>query len=182
MGVPPHLPQAETDLEEFFDLSIDLLCVVGLDGYFKRVNASLERTLGYEKPELFSQTVFDITHPDDVEPSREALAQLAEGRDIVGFESRVICADGAVRWLQWNTRTMPERGVVYGVARDVTDRRKARRPRPRRAIRFLTRTNRRSSTRRGAGVGWTRTAPCSYASATVSGKSVNGREARPTRC
>jgi PAS domain S-box-containing protein len=125
VGVPPHLPRAETDLEEFFDLSIDLLCVVGFDGYFKRVNASLERTLGYEKPELFSLTVFDITHPDDVEPSREALAQLAEGHDIVGFESRVICADGTVRWLQWNTHTMPERGVVYGVARDVTDRRNA---------------------------------------------------------
>ena len=49
MGVPPHLPQAGTDFEEFFDLSIDLLCIVGFDGYFKRVNASLERTLGYQK-------------------------------------------------------------------------------------------------------------------------------------
>jgi PAS domain S-box-containing protein len=125
VGVPRHLQQSETVFEEFFDLSIDLLCVVGVDGYFKRVNAALERTLGYEKPQLFSQSVFDITHPDDVEPSRKALAQLAEGRDIVGFESRVICADGTVRWLQWNTRTMPERGVVYGVARDVTDRRNA---------------------------------------------------------
>jgi PAS domain S-box-containing protein len=125
VGVPPHLPQSETELEEFFDLSMDLLCVVGFDGYFKRVNASLERTLGYAKPELFSQTMFDITHPDDVQPSREALGQLAEGRDVVGFESRVICADGTVRWLQWNTRTMPERSVVYGVGRDVTDRRNA---------------------------------------------------------
>jgi PAS domain S-box-containing protein len=125
VGVPPHLPQSETELEEFFDLSMDLLCVVGFDGYFKRVNASLERTLGYAKPELFSQTVFDITHPDDVQPSREALGQLAEGRDVVGFESRVICADGTVRWLQWNTRTMPERSVVYGVGRDVTDGRNA---------------------------------------------------------
>jgi PAS domain S-box-containing protein len=112
VGVPPHLPEAEIGLEEFFDP----LCVVGFDGYFKRVNVSLERTLGYEKAELFSRSVFDITHPDDVEPSREALAQLAKGRDIVGFKSRVICADGTVRWLQWNTRTMPERGVVYGVA------------------------------------------------------------------
>jgi PAS domain S-box-containing protein len=121
MSVPPP----ETEFEEFFDLSIDLLCVVGFDGYFKRVNPSLERTLGFEKPELFAQTVFDITHPDDVEPSRKALAQLAEGRDIVGFESRVICADGTIRWLQWNTHTMPERGVVYGVARDVSERRAA---------------------------------------------------------
>ncbi|MDA0165737.1 PAS domain S-box protein [Solirubrobacter ginsenosidimutans] len=120
----PHLPQSGTELEEFFDLSVDLLCIVGFDGFFKRVNASLERTLGYPKAELFSRSVFDITHPDDVQPSLDALAQLGEGHDVVGFESRVVCADGSVRWLEWNTRTMPERGVVYGVARDTTERRR----------------------------------------------------------
>src|SRR4051812_2262254 len=123
--MPPDVSQSEIELEEFFDLSIDLLCIVGFDGYFKRVNPSLEHTLGYPRAELFSRTVFDITHPDDVQPSREALAQLGKGDDIVGFESRVICADGSVRWLEWNTRTMPERGVVYGVARDTTERRSA---------------------------------------------------------
>jgi PAS domain S-box-containing protein len=122
---PPDLPQLETELEEFFDLSIDLLCIVGFDGYFKRVNASLERTLGYSMAELRSRSVFDITHPDDVQRSGEALSQLGEGHDVVGFESRVVCADGSVRWLEWNTRTMPERGVVYGVARDTTERRRA---------------------------------------------------------
>jgi PAS domain S-box-containing protein len=120
-----RVPQSETELQEFFDLSIDLLCIVGFDGYFKRVNASLERTLGYPKAELFSRSVFDITHPDDVPRSREALARLGEGHDLVGYESRVICADGSVRWLEWNTRTMPERGVVFGVARDTTERRHA---------------------------------------------------------
>ena len=125
MGRRRPAGQTDTDLEEFFDLSVDLLCIVGFDGYFRRVNASLERTLGYPKAELFSRSVFDITHPDDVQPSREALAQLGEGRDVVGFESRVVCADGSMRWLEWNTRTMPERGVVYGVARDTTERRRA---------------------------------------------------------
>jgi PAS domain S-box-containing protein len=122
---PPPSLQPDAQLEEFFDLSIDLLCIVGFDGYFKRVNPALERTLGYPSRELFSRTVFDITHPDDVEPSRAALSQLAEGRDIVGFESRVVCADGSIRWLEWNTRTRPERGVVYGAARDTTERRRA---------------------------------------------------------
>jgi PAS domain S-box-containing protein len=50
--------QAATELEQFFDLSIDLLCVVGFDGYFKRVNAAWERTLGYTREELFERTVF----------------------------------------------------------------------------------------------------------------------------
>ena len=46
-------------------------------------------------------------------------------RDVIGFENRVICGDGSVRWLQWNTRTVPERGIVFAVGRDVTDRRRA---------------------------------------------------------
>lgn len=58
-----------------------------------------------------------------MEAAREALAQHAEGHDRVGFEARVICADGSVRGLEWNTRTMPERRVVYSVGRDTTDRR-----------------------------------------------------------
>jgi len=121
---PPHVPQPETELEEFFDLSIDPQSIIGFDGDFKRVNASFVRLLGYAKPEVFPRSAFDILHPDDVERAREALAQLAEGRDLVGFEARAICADGSARWLEWNTRSMPERGVVYSVGRDTTERRR----------------------------------------------------------
>jgi PAS domain S-box-containing protein len=122
---PPHVPQPETELEEFFDLSIDLLSIIGFDGEFKRANASFLRLLGYTKPELFSRSALDILHPDDVEPAREALAQAAEGHDVARFEARVVCANGAVRWLEWSTRSIPERGVVYTVGRDTTERRRA---------------------------------------------------------
>ena len=118
------MPQPETELEEFFDLSIDPLSIIGFDGRFKRVNASFLRLVGYTKPELFSRSALEILHPDDVELARGALAQVAEGQDLIGFEIRVICADGDVRWLEWNTRSMPERGVVYSVGRDTTERRR----------------------------------------------------------
>jgi PAS domain S-box-containing protein len=123
--VPPDVPEPGTELEEFFDLSIDPLSIIGLDGEFKHVNPSFLHLLGYTKPELFSRTALDVLHPDDVEPAREALAQLAEGHDLARFEARVVCADGAVRWLEWSTRSMPERGVLYSVGRDTTERRRA---------------------------------------------------------
>jgi PAS domain S-box-containing protein len=113
----------DEELLRLFDLSVDLFCVAGFDGYFKRVNRAWERTLGYTQEEMLATHHLEITHPDDVEPAREALAQLAEGKDVAGFEARVICADGSVRWLEWNTRTRLEKGFVYGVARDVTERR-----------------------------------------------------------
>jgi PAS domain S-box-containing protein len=119
------VPQSESELEQFFDLSLDLLCIADFDGYFKRVNRSLERAFGYPSRELLSRSFLEFVHPDDVQSSRDVLAVLLRGQDVIGFEARIIRADGAVRWLQWNTRTMPERGVVYGVARDVTDRRHA---------------------------------------------------------
>jgi PAS domain S-box-containing protein len=122
---PPSVPHSESELEELFDLSLDLLCIAGFDGYFKRVNRAFERTLGYPSQELLSRPWLDFVHPDDVQSSRDVLAYLLRGNDVIGFEHRIICADGSVRWLQWNTRTMPERGFVYGAARDVTDRRRA---------------------------------------------------------
>jgi PAS domain S-box-containing protein len=125
VGRPRPAGQSATDLEEFFDLSVDLLSIIGFDGQFKRVNAAFERLLGYSKAELTSRTALGILHPDDVEPAREALAQLAEGRGVAGFEARVVCANGSVRWVEWNTRTLPERGAVYSVGRDTTDRRRA---------------------------------------------------------
>jgi PAS domain S-box-containing protein len=117
------VPQPESELEEFFELSIDPLSIIDFDGEFKRVNASFLRMLGYTKPELFSRTALDLVHPDDVERTRAALAQLAEGHDVVGFEGRIICADGSVRWLEWNAQSMAERGVVCCVGRDTTERR-----------------------------------------------------------
>ena len=66
MERPPGVSQSETEVEEFFDLSIDALSIIDFDGEFKRVNASFVRLLGYTSPELFSRSALDILHPDDV--------------------------------------------------------------------------------------------------------------------
>ena len=49
--------RAEDELERFFALSLDMLCVASFDGFFTRVNPAFERTLGYTSKEL--------VHPDD---------------------------------------------------------------------------------------------------------------------
>jgi PAS domain S-box-containing protein len=116
------VPAPEYELAQFFDLSRDLFCIVGFDGYYKLVNASFERVLGYSREELLSRPIMDFVHPDDVDRAVDALSVLATGEDVVGFESRLICADGGIRRFEWNTRTMLHLGVVYGVARDVTER------------------------------------------------------------
>jgi PAS domain S-box-containing protein len=120
-----HREHAERETARIFEMSLDLLCVIGFDGFFKRVNPAVERTLGYSREVLLSRRGFDFTHPDDLERSRELFSALRQGRRVEQFENRNVCADGSVRWLQWSARAVPEEGVMYAVGRDITESRRA---------------------------------------------------------
>jgi PAS domain S-box-containing protein len=115
----------DDELVGLFDLSHDAFCIAGFDGYLKRANPAFARSLGYTLDELLARPFMANVYPDDLESVEAVLADLAAGNDIVGFECREVCADGSVRWFEWTTSSRPEAGIVYGVARDVTDRRMA---------------------------------------------------------
>ncbi|MDQ1565691.1 MAG: hypothetical protein QOF96_571 [Actinomycetota bacterium] len=116
--------KAERNAERIFDLSLDLLCVAGLDGNVVRVNPAVVRTLGYPEEELLSRPFLDFVHPDDLERSIKVFDALARGEQVVRFENRTRCLDGSFRWLEWNTQPIDE-GLLFCSARDVTDRRRA---------------------------------------------------------
>ncbi|WP_415907357.1 two-component system sensor histidine kinase NtrB [Oleiharenicola sp. Vm1] len=116
--------------DHFFQHSLDLLCFASLDdGYFKKVNPSWTRVLGWSEEELLSRPVHEFMHPEDRERTLAARAQLAEGVPVRWLENRYLCKDGSARWLSWQSITDPERHVVFGIARDVTERREAERER-----------------------------------------------------
>ncbi len=115
---------AERELADIFNLSLDLLCISGKDGYFKRVNPAFERTLGYSGDELTSRPFIDFVHPDDRANTEVAQTSLVRGDDIVQFENRYLRSDGNVRWLQWSARSVPDEGLMYAAARDVSESRR----------------------------------------------------------
>ena len=126
-GLQSRRRRAEREAADIFDLSLDLLCIAGVDGYFKRVNPAFERTLGYSSEELLSRPVVEFIHPDDRERTSAAIESQARGESVVQFENRYIHRDGSLRWIQWNSRPAPdEQGLIYAAARDVTDSRRAR--------------------------------------------------------
>ncbi len=113
--------RAEREVEEILEVSLDPMCIMGVDGYLKRVNLAFERTLGFDGHELLTRPLLDFVHPDDRDATAQSLHRLQEGHGEQSLESRYVRADGAVRWLQWNTHPLPERGLVYAAAHDVTD-------------------------------------------------------------
>lgn len=117
--------RAEADFTRLFNLSLDLLCIAGFDGYFRRVNPSWTRVLGWSEAELLSRPVVDFMHPDDRERTLAARAGLARGTPVQGLENRYVCKDGTYRWLAWQSVAEPGATTVFAVARDITDRRRA---------------------------------------------------------
>ncbi len=110
-------------LVELFDLSPDAFCIAGFDGYLKRVNPAFPRGLGYTVEQLLARPFLEHIHPDDRESVQALMAGLAAGNPVVGLECRHICADASARWFEWSVSSRPDAGVVYGVGRDVTERR-----------------------------------------------------------
>ena len=111
---------AEEDLDQFFNLSLELLCIANTDGYFIRLNTAWERTLGYSRQELMAKGFLEFVHPDDLDRTREAVRTLSSQRKVVFFENRYRCQDGTYRWLEWSS--VPVGKLIYAVAREVTDR------------------------------------------------------------
>jgi PAS domain S-box-containing protein len=108
-------------LQTFFDMSADLLCVAGLDGYFKRVNPAFRRTLGYHDDDLKTQPFVDFVHPDDRASTRHEIEKLSRGEHTLKFENRYRCKDGNYKWLAWTAVPDLKVGLLYAVARDITD-------------------------------------------------------------
>lgn len=116
------LEQAEKELERFFTVSLEMLCIAGFDGYFKRLNPVWEKTLGYSTAELCSRPFIDFVHPDDREATIAEAQGLAQGLETISFENRYHCADGSYRWLLWNAAGLPDARVIYAAATDITER------------------------------------------------------------
>jgi len=117
--------RAERERDQFFDLSLDIMCVANFDGYFMRLNPAWQSKLGFTTQELCAKPFMDYVHPDDREATLAAMGTLGSGQNIIAFENRYRCKDGSYKWFLWNASPSPADGLIYATARDVTDRKAA---------------------------------------------------------
>jgi len=113
--------RAEEELDRFFSMTVSLLCIAGIDGYFKRLNPSWSALLGWSEAELLTQPFVSFVHPDDVEGTLLEVRKLALGHATVSFINRYRCKDGSWRTLRWVSAPDRERGLIFASAQDVTE-------------------------------------------------------------
>ncbi len=125
-GIESERKKDDMMLQHLFDLSIDMLCVADIaDGCLSFINKAFEKTLGYTKEELLKEPFINFVHPDDRPSTVSAVENLSNGEPVVNFDNRYRCKDGSYKWLAWAAMPVPDQGLTYAVARDITERKQA---------------------------------------------------------
>lgn len=106
------------ELDRFFLLAMDMLCIANTDGYFLKVNKAWEDTLGYSIAETEKRSILDFVHPDDVQATIKAIGELSAQKPVLNFTNRYRHKNGGYRTIEW--RGVPQGKLIYAAARDVT--------------------------------------------------------------
>jgi len=115
------LQEKSEELDQFFTLALDLLCIVDSEGTFRRLNSAWESTLGYQTDLLVGKKFLDLIHPDDLEATTQAVRHMSAGKEVINFVNRFRCSDGSYRWIEWRSFPYGQK-LIYAAARDITER------------------------------------------------------------
>lgn len=113
------LRQAE-EMERFFSVGLDLLCIVNLKGAFIRLNPQWETVLGYPLEKIRNRPFSDFIHPDDQKATGQAVEHLLRDHSLTQFRNRYRRRDGTYCWIEW--RAILSNDLIYASARDITKR------------------------------------------------------------
>ncbi len=114
----------EKIIEPFLDLSVDMLCIMALDGYLQQINPAFKKTLGYSETELIKQPIVSLIHPEDQSDTLEAIERLNQGVvTTIQFENRCRCKNDSYKWFEWKAILLGEQKLLYATARDISQSR-----------------------------------------------------------
>jgi len=118
-----ELREKTEELDHYFTDALDLLCIADTDGYFRRLNPAWETTLGFPLSQLEGRRFLDFIHPEDMEATLQAVARLADQKEVLNFTNRYRNNNGKYHWIEW--RAFPSGQRIYAVARDISERKLA---------------------------------------------------------
>ena len=120
-----ELQYALNDLTKIMNSSLDVICAVDENGIFKKVSAASEAVWGYKPEELIGKQLFDFVYHEDNESTQQTAAQVMTGKSFTNFENRYIRKDGSLVNIEWTARWDANDKMRYGVARDVTEKKRS---------------------------------------------------------
>ncbi|MEA5094039.1 MAG: PAS domain S-box protein [Sedimentibacter saalensis] len=115
-----ELTKQKDEVERFFIINLDLLCITDFKGNFVRINKAWETTLGYTNEELMMYNFLELVHPDDIESTLKEMKNMEEGKSVFNFVNRYRCKNGQYLYIEW--RSIPYNDLIYAAARDITER------------------------------------------------------------
>lgn len=121
-----HTNITNENYETFFNLNLDLACIASAEAKFLKLNSAWEATLGYTQQEMLSTSYLDFVHPDDLKNTLHEVEKLTKGQTVINFQNRYRCKDGSYRWLDWSASPSKGEPLVYAIARDITESKKAK--------------------------------------------------------
>lgn len=127
-----ELKQSEERFRGIFDHSSTAIVTGDRKGNLVVWNDAFRKMLGYENEELENFSFKDISHPDDLEESREHLGKILHGEiDSFRIEKRWIKKDKSICWGEINVAPLHDTNgnIVGSIANilDITDRKSAER-------------------------------------------------------
>lgn len=114
--------ETESEMFLFFEMTPDLVCIASKEGYFKKINQAVIDKLGYSREELFAKPISSFIYEEDRDITRQTRAALLEGKTLTNFQNRYVTKQGKIIWLHWTSIYLPDKEVVFAIAKDVTEK------------------------------------------------------------
>jgi PAS domain S-box-containing protein/putative nucleotidyltransferase with HDIG domain len=109
-------------LEAYLNLSEELFCEAGYDGFIRWLNPAWERHLGFRPEDLVDRPFVEFLHPADVRTSRPFFREIRRMRTgLLSLEARFRCADGTYKWFSWTLRQGRSPRLFFALGREMTE-------------------------------------------------------------
>ncbi|MFN4083997.1 MAG: chemotaxis protein CheB [Bacteroidia bacterium] len=117
---------SKEEVTRFMNVSPDIMCIAGYDGYFKKVNPAMCNLLGYSVKELTSKPIVDFVYKPDLEKTQKEIEKIVNtGTLTINFQNRYLTKNGELIWLSWSTIMFPSESLIYSLAKNITEEKRA---------------------------------------------------------
>lgn len=124
IGSEIHRKKLENDLYQTYNTIPDILCVIGFNGHFLRINDAGCNLLGYSQNEILYQPINSFVHLEDQKLLNKHLKNLENETSNYQFETRFITKNKDIIWLIFNCNSTTKDKLIFAAAKDVSEKKK----------------------------------------------------------